>query len=337
MQRKTEWEGSQSMNRRSLLRAAGAMPLVTTLPALAQAPAWRPDRPIRFVVGFAAGGSTDTSGRLVANAISGTLGQPVVVENRVGGAGNIGSEHVARSAPDGHTFVVASVGTHATNQYLYRALPFHVANDFTPVSLVLVSAAVIVVKPSLAVNSVAELVAYAKANPGKLNIGTSGVGGTQHFAAALFEQRAGVQFTHIPYRGGAPAMADLVAGRLDLVFSPLAETMSFIQSGQVRALGVTRTERMPALPNVPPIADAVPGYEFNSWIGIFGPARLPANIVKTMSDAIAAGVRSPEVNQRMVSLGYLPVGGSAEAMADLQRRDMATMEALVRLTGASAD
>jgi tripartite-type tricarboxylate transporter receptor subunit TctC len=326
------------MNRRGLLRALGTMPLLPALPALAQPTvAWRPDRPVRFVVGFAAGGSTDTSGRLVANAISGSLGQPVVVENRVGAAGNIGSEFVARSAPDGLTYVVASVGTHATNQFLYKNLPFHVANDFTPVSLVLVSAAVAVVNPALPVRSVADLIAHAKANPGKLNIGTSGVGGTQHFAAALFEQKAGVEFTHIPYRGGAPAMADLVAGRLDLVFSPLAESMSFIQSGQVRALGVSRTERMPALPDVPPIADTVPGYAFNSWIGIFGPARLPVPVVRTMAEAIAAGVRTPEVNQRMTALGYLPVGGGPEQMADLQRRDLATMEELVRLTGASAD
>ncbi|MBR0672735.1 Bug family tripartite tricarboxylate transporter substrate binding protein [Neoroseomonas soli] len=324
------------MDRRTLLGALGTVPLLTTFPAAAQGP-WRPDRPIRFIVGFAAGGSTDTSGRLVANAISGPLGQPVVVENRVGGAGNIGTEHVARSAPDGYTYVVASVGTHATNQFLYRNLPFHVVNDFAPVSLVLVSAAVAVVRPSLPIRSIAELIAYARANPGKINLGTSGVGGTQHFAAALFEQKAGVTFTHIPYRGGAPAMADLVAGRLDLVFSPLAETMSFIQSGQVRPLGVTRTERMPALPEVPPISDTVAGYAFNSWIGIFAPARTPANIIQVMSDSIAAGVRAPEVRQRMEGLGYLPVGGGPEQLADIQRRDVALMEELVRLTGASAD
>jgi len=326
------------MNRRMLLSAFAAAPGLLTVPAAGQtAPAWRPDRPIRFVVGFAAGGSTDTTARLVANAIGSTLGQPVVVENRVGGAGNIGSEHVARSAPDGHTFVVASVGTHATNQFLYRSLPFHVVRDFTPVSLVLVSGAVAVVRPSLEVRSIADLIALARANPGGINLGTSGVGGTQHFAAALFEQKTGVRFTHVPYRGGAPAMADLVAGRLDLIFSPLAETMSFIQGGQVRPLGVTRAQRMPALPDLPPIADTVPGYEFNSWIGIFGPANLPANIVQAMSQAIAAGVRSPEVNRRMVELGYLPVGGDAEQMAELQRRDVALMEELVRLTGASAD
>lgn len=326
------------MSRRTLLRALAASPLVATLPALAQTtPAWRPERPVRFIVGFAAGGSTDTTARLVATALGDTLGQPVAVENRVGAAGNIGSEHVARSAPDGLTFVVASVGTHATNQFLYRNLSFHVVRDFTPVSLVLVSGAVAVVRPSLPINNMQELIAHARANPGAINLGTSGVGGTQHFAAALFEQKAGVQFTHVPYRGGAPAMADLVAGRIDLIFAPLAESISFIESGQVRPLGVTRAQRMPALPEVPPIADAVPGYEFNSWIGIFGPANLPAPIVRTMSDAVAAAVRSPEVNRRMLALGYLPVGGSAEDMATLQRNDVTLSEELVRLTGASAD
>jgi tripartite-type tricarboxylate transporter receptor subunit TctC len=325
------------MQRRGLLRALGAAPLFPALPALSQTAPWRPDRPVRFIVGFAAGGSTDMSGRLVANSISGPLGQPVLIENRVGGAGNVASEHVARSAPDGLTYVVGSIGTHTTNQFLYRNLPFHVVNDFTPVSLVLISASVIVVNPALPVRSVAELVAHARANPGKLNVGTSGVGASQHFAAAVFEQKAGVRFTYVPYRGGAPAMTALISGQLDLVFSPLSETMSYIQSGQVRPLGVSRTERMPALPDVPPIADTVPGYDYNSWIGIFGPARLPAPIVSAMSELIAAGVRTPEVNRRMTELGYLPVGGGAEAMAELQRRDLAAMEELVRLTGASAD
>ncbi len=312
-----------------------ALALAPALPAAAQtaAPAWRPDRPVRFVVGFAAGGSTDTSARLVANGLTG-LGQPVVVENRVGAAGNIGSEYVARAAPDGHTYIVASVGTHTTNQFLYPDMSFNVIRDFTPVSLVLVSGAVAVVHPSLPVQNVAELVAYAKANPGKVDIGTAGAGSTQQFAAALFEQKADVRFTHVPYRGGAPAMSDLIAGRLHLVFSPLAEAMSFITSGQVRPLGVTRQERMPALPNVPPISDTVPGYEFNSWIGIFAPARTPANIVQTMSTAIAEAVRTPAVRDRMTALGYLPVGGSAEDMANVQRRDYALMEELVRLTGA---
>ncbi|MCW8086712.1 Bug family tripartite tricarboxylate transporter substrate binding protein [Sabulicella glaciei] len=322
------------MQRRSLAAALALAPLA--VPAFAQGTApWQPERPIRFVVGFAAGGSTDITGRLVAEAISPALGQPVVVENRVGAAGNIGSEAVARAAPDGHTFVVASVGTHTTNQFLYPNMGFHVVNDFTPVSLVLTSSAVLVVHPSVRARSVAELIALARENPGGLNLGTSGTGATQHFAAALFEEKAGVRFTHVPYRGGAPAMADLLAGRVQVIFSPLAEAMGGIRGGQIIPLGVTRNGRMPALPEVPPISDTVPGYEFNSWIGIFGPPRLPEPIVRRMSQVIAEAVRSPATRQRMEDLGYLPEGGSAEDLARVQQRDFALMEHLVRVTGAA--
>lgn len=314
-----------------------ATPILPALPAFTRtasaASGWKPERPVRFVVGFAAGGSTDTSARLIANGIAGPLGQPVVVENRVGAAGNLGSENVARSAPDGYSFVVASVGTHATNQFLYPDMPFHVVRDFTPVSLVLISGTVLVVRPTLEVRSVTDLIAYAKQNPGKLNLGTGGSGSSQHFAGALFENRAGVTFTHIPYRGGAPAMADLVASRVDVIFSPLAEAMGFIRSGQIRALGTSRLERMPATPNLPAIAETVPGYEFNSWIGLFGPAKLPAPIVERMSAEVAKVVRTDATRKRMEELGYIPVGGTAQDMAEAQRRDVAAMEELARLTG----
>jgi len=324
------------MNRRSLARILTATPILSTLPSFvrpAAADGWRPERPVRFVVGFAAGGSTDTTARLVANAIAAPLGQPVVVENRVGAGGNVGSENVARSAPDGYSYVVASVGTHATNQFLYPDMPFHVVRDFTPVSLILVSGTVLVVRPTLEARSVTELIALAKKNPGKLNLGTGGSGSSQHFAGALFENRAGVSFTHIPYRGGAPAMADLVAGRVDVIFSPLAEAMGFIRSGQIRALGTSRLERMPATPDLPAIAETVPGYEFNSWIGVFGPAGLPAPIVDRISAEIAKAVRTEDTRKRMQELGYIPVGGGAQEMADVQKKDLALMEELARLTG----
>jgi tripartite-type tricarboxylate transporter receptor subunit TctC len=323
------------MNRRDFARGLAATPF---LPALAGAQAtWNPERPIRFVVGFAPGGSTDSSGRVVADGISGLLGQPVVVENRVGASGNIGSEFVARSAPDGYTFVVASVGTHATNQFLFRNMGFHVVRDFTPVSLVVVSGALLAVHPSVPVRNLPEFIAHAKANPGKLNMGTSGPGSTQHFAGALFEQRTGVQFTHIPYRGGAPAMADLIAGRLDVLFAPLAESLSFARAEQIRPLGTTRPERMPSLPDLPAIAETVPGYNFSSWIGIFGPAGLPQPVVSRVSAAIAEAVRTPRTRERLEQLGYIPAGGDAAAMAEMQRLDVIQMEELVRLTGASGD
>ena len=323
------------MKRRDLARGIVAAPFLSTI-ATAQT-IWNPDRPVRFVVGFAAGGSTDTSGRVIAEAISGSLGQPVVVENRVGASGNIGSEFVARSAPDGHTFVVASVGTHATNQFLFRNMGFNVVRDFTPVSLVLTSGALMGVHPSVPVRTVQELITHAKANPGKLNMGTSGPGSTQHFAGALFEQKAGVRFTHVPYRGGAPAMADLIAGRLDVIFSPLPEILPFTRTGQVRPLAVTRPERMTSVPDLPTIAETVPGYDFSGWIGIFGPPNLPQPIVERVSAAIAEAVARPETKARLEQLGYIPVGGTAAALAERQRLDVAQMEALVRLTGATAD
>ncbi|MBV1799761.1 tripartite tricarboxylate transporter substrate binding protein [Siccirubricoccus sp. G192] len=329
------------MKRRSLVSMLAAAPFLPTAAALAQtAPAaasWSPDRPIRFVVGFAPGGSTDTAGRVIAEAITGSLGQPIVVENRTGAAGNIGSEFVARSAPDGYTYIVASLGTHATNQFLYSDLSFHVVRDFAPVSLALLSGCILVVHPSVPFRSVSDLIAYAKANPGKLNLGTSGPGGSQHFAAALFEQQAGVSFTHVPYRGGAPAMADLVAGRLDVIFSPVVEAIQHVKGGQLRALGVTRQERAPSLPDIPTVGETVPGYVFNSWLGIFAPARTPAPIIARMSAEIAAAMRSPAVRERVEQLGYQPVGSTPEEFAAFQLAELEKVRELVRVSGASVN
>uniref|UniRef100_UPI0013599748 Bug family tripartite tricarboxylate transporter substrate binding protein n=1 Tax=Roseomonas sp. 18066 TaxID=2681412 RepID=UPI0013599748 len=297
---------------------------------------WTPTRPIRFVVGFAPGGSTDTAGRILAEALGSQLGQPVVVENRVGAAGNIGSEFVARSAPDGYTYVVASVGTHATNQFLYPEMGFHVVKDFSPVSLTLLNACVVVVHPATPYKSIAELVAFAKANPGKINLGTAGPGSSQHFGAALFEQQAGVKFTHVPYRGGAPAIADLVGGRIDVVFTPIVEAMAFVQSGQLRALGVTRQDPSPSLPGVPPVGEAVPGYVFNTWQGIFAPARTPAPIVAGMAAAIGTVLRQPATKGRLEQLGYQPVGSTPEDFATFQLAELQKAGELVRISGATA-
>jgi tripartite-type tricarboxylate transporter receptor subunit TctC len=327
------------MQRRHLVSALAALPFAPLAAARAQnaSAAWKPDRPIRFVVGFAPGGSTDTAGRVLAEALAEPLGQPVVVENRTGAAGNIGSEFVARSAPDGYTYIVASIGTHATNQFLYPDMPFHVVRDFSPVSLVLLGGCLLVVNPKVPYRSVAELIAYTKANPGKVNLGTAGPGSSQHFAAALFEQRAGVSFTHVPYRGGAPAMADLLGGRVDVIFSPIVEALQYVKAGQLVALGVSRDSRAPSLPEVPAISEVLPGYTFNSWIGIFAPARTPAPIIARMSEEIAAIVRSPRTGERMEQLGYQPVGSTAEDFAAFQLTELEKVKELVRISGASAN
>ena len=333
-------KGDTPMRRRDLVTGLAALPLLPAASALAQsqAPArWKPDRPIRFVVGFAAGGSTDTGARILAEALAAPLGQSVLVENRTGAAGNIASEHVARSAPDGYTYVVASVGTHATNQYLYPDMSFHVARDFAPVALTVLNAAVLVVHPATPYKTTAELIAYAKANPGKINLGTAGPGSTQHFAAAVFEQQTGVKFTHVPYRGGAPAVADLIGGRIDVLFTPIVEALPYIQSRQLLALGVTRKDRAPNLPDVAPIGDAVPGYVFNTWQGIFAPARTPAPIVAAMSEAISTALRQPQTRARLEQLGYQPMGSTPEEFANFQQAEMKKHEELVRITGASAN
>lgn len=323
------------MKRRTLLPMLAAAPL---LPGIARAQAaWAPDRPVRFVVGFAPGGSTDTTARVVAQGISAGLGQQVVVENRTGAAGNIATEFVARSAPDGHTLIVASMGSHATNAALYRNLPFDPVRDFAPVTLIALSAALLVVRKDLPVGSVAELIARARANPGALNCGTAGAGSTQHFAAALFEHRAGIRFTQVAYRGGAPAMADLVSGRLDVMFTPVVEAMQQVRDGQVKALGITGTRRSPALPDAAPIGEALPGYEFNSWLGLFVPAATPRPAIERLSREVAAALRTPATRDRLEQLGYQPVGSTPEEFASFFAAEMPRVAELVRISGASVE
>ena len=329
------------MERRNLLSLLAAVPFIPAGAAQTQpapsGPAWSPDRPVRFVVGFAPGGSTDTTARVVAQGITAGLGQPVVVENRTGAAGNVATEHVARSAPDGHTLVVASMGSHATNAALYRDLPFDVVRDFAPVSLVALSACLLVVHPSVPARSVAELIARAKASPGALNCGIAGAGSSQHFAAALFEHRAGVRFTQVSYRGGAPAMADLVSGRLHLMFTPVVETIQQVRSGQVRALGTTRPERSAQLPEVPAIGEALPGYVFTSWLGLFAPAGTPAPAVARIAREVAAALRAGPARERLEQLGYEPVGGTPEEFAAFFAAELPRVAELVRISGASVN
>ncbi len=321
------------MQRRALLPVMAAPFL--PIPAMAQG--WSPDRPLRFLVGFAAGGSTDTTARVVAEAISGALGQQVVVENRTGAGGNIASEYVARSAPDGYTLVVGSMGTHATNQALYRNMAFHVQRDFAPVSLIALSSSVLCTHPSVPVARAAELVARAKANPGGMNCGTAGPGSSQHFAAALFEHVAGIRFTQIAFRGGAPAMQELVAGRLDCVFSPVVEAIQMIRAGQLRAIGITGGDRLALLPGVPTLQEDVPGYVFSSWLGLFAPANTPAPVLARLSGEVARAMRDPRVKERMEQLGYQPVGSTPEEFASFQARELPRTAELVRLSGATAE
>ncbi|MBY0332451.1 MAG: tripartite tricarboxylate transporter substrate binding protein [Acetobacteraceae bacterium] len=325
------------IRRRGLLAALPLLPAAAQAQAQAAPPTWTPDRPIRLLVGFAAGGSTDTTARIIGQAITAGLGQNVIIENRTGAGGNVASEHVARSPADGYTLMVGGMGTHAANQALYRDLPFHVVRDFAPVSLIALSHVLLVVHPSVPVRTVPELIALAKERPGGLNAGTGGGGTSQHFAASVFEHLTGVKFTMVHYRGGAPAAADLVSGRVELVFAPTVEVLEQVRAGKLRPIATSRQGRLPVLPEVPAIAESVPGYEFLSWLGVFAPAGTPAPVVARLSREIAAAVRRPEISERMEALGYEPVGSTAEEFAAFQVAEVAKAAEIVRISGAAVN
>jgi tripartite-type tricarboxylate transporter receptor subunit TctC len=321
------------VQRRHLLGALAASSFVASQARAA----WSPNRPIRIIVPFAAGGSTDTTARLLADALAERLGQPVVVENRAGAGGNIGSEHVARSAPDGYTLILATTSTHATNAALYKNLSFSPSKDFSPVSLVAFTPNILVVHPSVPARSIQEFIDYGRANPGKLNYGSAGPGSSQHLSAALFGQAAGVRMTHVPYRGGAPAAADLVSGRIQLVFNAVIEVLEQIRSGQLRPLGVTTAKRSTQLPEVPAIGEVLPGYEVAIWNGLFAPAGTPPDVIERIATETAAVLKSPRLRDRIIQLGSEPVGTSAEEFATFYAQELPKVAEMVRISGTTIE
>jgi len=280
---------------------------------LAGAQAGYPNHPIRLVVPFPAGGTTDILARAVAQRMSETLGQQVVVDNRPGAGGNIGSELVAKSAPDGYTLLMGTVGTHAINPSLYSKMPYDHVKDFTPVILVAGVPNVLVVNPDLPVKTVAELIAYGKANPGKLNFASSGSGTSIHLSGELFKTLTGVQMTHVPYKGSSPALTDLMGGQVQLMFDNLPSSLGFIKAGKLRALAVTSAARSTALPDVPTVAESgLPGFEASSWFGVLAPAGTPRDIVTRINAEVAKWLASPEAREKLASQGAIAAGGSPE-------------------------
>ncbi len=261
-----------------------------------------PDKPIKLVIPFAPGGSVDIVGRILAQSLGEELKQSIVVENRAGAGGNIGFEAVAHAKPDGYTLLMASSNL-AVNVSLYRTIGYDPLKDFAPISLVALQPNVLMVHPSLPVKTVPELIAYAKANPGKLNFGSSGIGASQHLAAELFKSRTGVDMVHVPYKGGGPAMADLVGGRIQLMFETIPSSMSYVKSGQLRAIAVTTEERSAQLPDVPTVQETVTGFVSRGWLGVAAPAGTPQPIVDRLSGAIHKVIALPEVTKRLMDLG----------------------------------
>jgi tripartite-type tricarboxylate transporter receptor subunit TctC len=289
------------MRRRLLAVASSAFLAAALLPSTAVRAAEYPTGPISMVVPFSPGGSSDTVARVIGNAIGKELGQPVIILNRSGAGGNIGFEMAARAQPDGYTLLMASSPL-AVNVSLYHKLGYDPIKDFSPISLVAMQPNLLVVNPELPVKTLAELIAYAKANPGKLNFGSSGIGTSQHLAAELFKRRAGVDIVHVPYRGDA--MIDLVGGRLQMMFETLPVSMSYAQSGQLRAIAITVDERSKMLPDVPTVSEAgLPGFVSRGWLGVAAPAKTPKPIIDKLNVAIRKALETPSVADRLTELG----------------------------------
>ena len=293
--------------RRFLHLAAGAAAL-PVLPRAARAQAW-PSRPVRIVVGFPAGGATDIQARLMGQWLSDRLGQQFIVENRGGASGNIATEAVARAPADGYT-LLQIVTPHAINAALYSNLGFDFIRDIAPVICAARLAYVVVVNPSVPVTTIPEFIAYAKARPGEINYGSAGHGTPQNIACELFKMMAGVNLVHVPYRGGAPATSDLVGGHLHVIFSPVSESIEHIKAGKLRALAVTTAKRLDVLPDVPPVADFVPGYEASGFAGIGAPKNTPADIIDLLNRELNAGLADTKIKTRIVELGGTVLGGT---------------------------
>jgi tripartite-type tricarboxylate transporter receptor subunit TctC len=298
------------LHRRELLRlAAGAVASTTVTSRAARAQAY-PTRPVRIIVGFPAGGSADIVARVIGQWLSERLGQQFVIENRPGASGNIAAEAVVNAAPDGHTLLLVVPGA-ATNVSLMPNLAFVFLRDLAPVAGLVRYPNVLEVNPSLPVKDVAELIAYAKANPGKLNFASAGNGTTQHISGELFKIMTGVEMQHVPYRGNAPALTDLIAGQVQLMFDNLPSSVEHVRSGRLRPLAVTTAVRSPALPDVPTVADFVPGFEASGWFGIAAPAKTPPDVINRLNSEINAGLADARIKERLADLGGTTFSGSA--------------------------
>ncbi|CAM4096412.1 ABC transporter substrate-binding protein [Bordetella tumbae] len=313
---------------RAFVLAAGIVP------AAAMA-AW-PEKPITLIVPWAAGGSTDILARMLSEQMTKTYGQPVIVENRSGASGNIGSAFVARSEPDGYTLLVGSMSTHTMNEALYDNMPFDGVKSFTPIAELALVTNTMVVNPSLPVNNVKEFIDYAKANPEKIAYASAGPGSTNHLSAAMFEKATGIKMVHIPYRGGAPAVLDTVADRTQVLFSAGTQTLPHVQAKKLKLLAVTEESRSPLLSDVPTVAETVPGYSMAVWYGAFGPAGMDPELVAKLNKEINRILELPEVKKKMGDMGVLVMQSTPEGFAKTVAADAQKYSAIVRELGIKA-
>lgn len=301
------------LTRRSVLAGAAAFGTLPFLMRGALADQW-PSHPVRFIVPFAPGGTTDILGRLVAQKLSEEYNQQFVVENKPGAGGNIAADFVAKSDPDGYTFIVGTPGTHAINKYVQKNMPYDPIKDIQPVTIIARVPNLMSVTPSVEAKSVAEFIALAKAKPGQLLYGTPGLGSTAHLSTELFKSMTGIDIVHVPYKGSAPALTDLVAGRVHVMIDNLPAVLPFAEAGNVRPLAVSTATRWPLLPNIPAIGETVKGYDAASWFTVAAPAKVSKDIVMKLNASIIKYIKSPDGVERIRKLGGEPIGGTPEEM-----------------------
>lgn len=304
--------------------------------AAAGLPAWAQGTPVRILVGAPAGGTTDTMARTLAAELGRALGRTVVVENRPGAGGNIAAEMVAKAAPDGNTLLM-SFTSHAINASLYPRLPFDPVRDFTPLTMVSTTPALLVAHPSVPANSLRELLTLAKSRPGQLNFAIGALGSSVHLAGEAFKMMSGTYIVNIPYKGTAPAIQDVLAGQVELMFANVGNAQSHVRAGKLKALGVTSPQRLPAFPDVPAIAEVLPGYQSSAWFGLFGPAQMPPELVKRVSDAARQAVASPEVKKRIEFEGATPVGNAPDAFGRFVQEEITRWAKVVKYSGAKPE
>ncbi len=303
--------------------------LLTTLAGVAPAQDY-PNKPIRLIVPFATGGVTDTTARVMADKLSQRLGQNVIVENRAGGSGNPGTQYVAQSPPDGYTLLLAFDGTMVINPFVFTKIPFDTIKDFVPVTKLGDAALVLVAHPGLGVKNFAELMAYSKANPGKLSFGHSGTGGTTHVAGELLKQRTGLDMTHIPYKSGGQAVIDAIGGQVPLAYSAVAGAHAHVKSGKLIGVGVSMPRRVGSLPDVATfIEQGVAGFDVSSWVGIMAPAKTPKAVIDKLNATIAAVLKEADVRERFATLGVEPVGNTSEQFGEQIKGDLARWQKVV--------
>jgi tripartite-type tricarboxylate transporter receptor subunit TctC len=309
---------------------AGALAFVLAWPAQAQT---YPSRPITIVIGYTPGAVSDLTARTIADGLHRDWGQPVIVDNRPGSGGNIGAAFVARAAPDGYTLMIGTDATMASNVHLYKHAGFDPVRDFAPVAYAGVNIICLAVNTELPIKSVADVIAYAKQNPGKLSYGTSGTGSPHHLAGVLLSQKTGIDIQHVPYRGGGAAVNDLLGGHIAMAFLSLSAAVPQLNSGKIRIVGMVEKTRYAGLPDVLTIGETVPGFEMSSWVGLFAPAGTPADIIAKLNAGVAKVLTAENVKEKLAALGLVVVAGKPEEMAEIMRSALQVRGELVKAAG----